>query len=173
MNTKPKRIPKRVVCEKCGRSIAVSWFSRHNCGDPEKYVRKKYTPKPTKLVMICPNGWKNCPDCANEKLCIAGLYKPEPSDLDILIQAAKIAEEVVTADAIENAEKIRGTWMEEFNRLEEGEIWEWMARYKRPGDINFKEPLKAGPSEPGGGSKSRAPKKPKKEVPEYMKILGM
>ena len=62
--------------------------------------------------------------------------------------------------------------MEEFDQLPEGEIWEWMARYKRPGDINYKEPLPAGPSEPGGGSKSRVPKKPAWKMPEYLKNWG-
>lgn len=168
MNTKPKRIPKRAVCEKCGRSIAVTWFSRHNCEDPEKYVRKNYyTPKP---VRICPNGWADCENCGYISLIKTCLYPK--SDLEIVVLAAKIAEEVVTKDAIESAHKIRGTWMEEFDNLQEGEIWEWMARYRTP-HINYKEPLPAGPSEPGGGSKSRNHKKPKKEKPEYMKILGM
>jgi len=123
--------------------------------------------------MPCPHGWNNCTECKNVDLCKAGLYKPESSDLDILIQAAKIAEEVVTKEAIESAHSIKGTWQEEFLRLPAEEIWEWMARYKRPGDINYKEPLKAGPSKPGGGSKSRNHKKPTKEIPEYMKLLGM
>ena len=169
MNTKPKRIVKQVTCQKCGKVMYPNWVTRHVCGESESYVRK-YIPKP-KFVMICPNGWSNCPDCANEKLCIVGLYKPEPSDIDILILAAKIAEEVVIKDAIESAEKIRGTWMEEFDQLPEGGIWEWMARYRRPGDINYKESLPAGPSEPGGGSKSRNHKKPQNKTPEYMKIF--
>lgn len=162
MNTKPKRIPKRVVCEKCGRSIAVSWFSRHNCGDPEKYVRKKYTPKP-KSVMTCPNGW-DCDLCKYNSLTNTCLYPK--SDLDIVVLAAKIAEEVVTTDAIESAEKIRGLQADT-------DFWTWWGRTSPP-NINSKIPLPLdGPSAPGGGSKSRAPKKPKKEVPEYMKILGM
>ena len=172
MGTKPKRIVKQVTCQKCGKVMYPNWVTRHVCGESESYVRK-YTPKP-KLVMICPNGWKNCPDCANEKLCITGLYKPEPSDIDIVVLAAKIAEEVVTKDAIESAHKIRGTWMEELDQVTTAEeFWAWFNKGKRPGDINYKEPLPAGPSKPGGGSKSRAPKKPKKEIPEYMKILGM
>ena len=119
----------------------------------------------------CPHDWNNCSDCANVKLCIAGLYKPEPNDHDVIILAAKISEEVVTAEAIESAHKIRGTWMEEFDQLPEGGIWEWMARYRTP-HINYKEPLKAGPSEPGGGSKSKTPPKPPYKMPEYLKNWG-
>jgi hypothetical protein len=64
--------------------------------------------------------------------------------------------------------------MEELDRVTgTDEFWAWFNKGKRPGDINYKEPLKAGPSEQGGGSKSRNHKKPKKEKPEYMKILGM
>ena len=125
-------------------------------------------------IRVCPHQWIECEFCANLKLCILGLYIPEPeSDLDVVIKAAKIAEQVVDAGVRESVEKIRGTWMEEFNNLQEGEIWEWMAKYKMPGDINFKESLPAGPSEPGGGSKGRNHKKPAKKMPEYMKILGM
>ena len=177
MNTKPKRIVKQVACDKCGKVMYPNWVTRHVCGESESYVRK-YTPKP-KLFMSCPHGWSNCPDCANEKLCITGLYKPEPSDLDILIQAAKIAEEVVTADAIESAERIiLHHWIDwhdhqrQIDLLSEDE--RWRHRFGNPTPhINHKETLNGGPSEPGGGSKSRAPKKPKKETPEYMKILGM
>ena len=122
--------------------------------------------------MPCKNGWTDCQDCLNVGPCIAGLYIPI-EDNTTIIKAAKIAEEVVTEEAIKSAHSIKGTWQEEFLRLPAEEIWEWMARYKRPGNINYKEPLKAGPSKPGGGSKSRNHKKPKKEKPEYMKILGM
>lgn len=125
-----------------------------------------------KEIRLCPNGWEDCSLCKYEILCIAGLYEPDISDLGIVVLSAKIAEEVVTKEAIESAHKIRGTWMEEFDQLPEGGIWEWMARYRTP-HINYKETLPAGPSEPGGGSKSRNHKKPRKEKPEYMKILGM
>ena len=125
-----------------------------------------------KEIRICPNEWEDCSLCVYASLTNTCLYESK-SDIEIVVLAAKITEEVVTKEAIESAHKIRGTWMEEFNNLPEGGIWEWMARYKRPGDFNFKEPLKAGPSEPGGGSKSRNHKKPQKEKPEYMKILGM
>lgn len=123
---------------------------------------------------ICPHNWDNCHECRHDRDCIAGLYKPEETtDLEVVIQASNIAEEVMHVEAVESAVGIKkGTWMEEFNRLEEGEIWEWMARYKRPGDINYKEPLKAGPSEPGGGSKSRVPPKPPYKMPEYLKNWG-
>jgi hypothetical protein len=164
MNTKQKQ----VVCEKCGKVMYPNWVTRHVCGEPEKYV-KKYTPK-SKLVMICPNGWKNCDLC--EYISPNNTCLLPKSDIDIVVLAAKIAEEVVTKEAIESVEKIRGTWMEEFDQLPEGGIWEWMARYRTP-HINYKETLNGGPSEPGGGSKSRVPKKSVKKMPEYMKILGM
>ena len=110
--------------------------------------------------MPCPHGWNNCTDCKNVDLCKVGLYKPESSDLDILIQAAKMAEEVVTKDAIESAEEIkRGTWMEELDQATgTDEFWTWFAKYRRPCNINYKEPLKAGPSKPGGGSRNKAEK---------------
>ena len=153
MSAKPKRIVKKVTCQKCGKVMYPNWVKRHVCGETEKYV-KKYTPK-SKLVMICPNGWKNCPDCKYNSPNNICLY-PKP-DIDIVVLAAKIAEEVVTKEAMESAHKIRGTWMEEFDNLPEGGIWEWMARYKTP-HINYKETLNGGPSEPGGGSKSKAKK---------------
>ena len=123
-------------------------------------------------IRLCPEGWVGCSLCRYVSLTNTCLYESK-YDLDIVVLAAKIAEEVVTKDAIESAHKIRGTWMEEFNNLPEGGIWEWMAKYRRPCDINYKEPLIGGPSEPGGGSKSRNHKKPQKKTPEYMKILGM
>ena len=104
-------------------------------------------------IRVCPNGWEDCSLCRYEKLCGAGLYKPDISDLDIVVLAAKIAEEVVTKGAIESAHKIRGTWMQELDQLPEGGIWEWMARYKRP-NLHAVEPYKAmsGPTAPGGSS---------------------
>ena len=109
-------------------------------------------------IRVCPHQWIECEFCANLKLCIMGFYLPEPeSDLDVVIKAAKIAEQVVDAGVRESVEKIRGTWMEEFNNLQEGEIWEWMARYRTP-HINYKETLNGGASEPGGGSKSKVKK---------------
>ena len=69
------------------------------------------------------------------------------------------------AEARESAEKIKSTWQEEFLRQPSDQIWAWMARYKRQGDINYKEPLKAGPSEPGGGSKSNVKKSKKGNKP--------
>jgi hypothetical protein len=125
-----------------------------------------------KEIRLCPEGWIDCSLCRYVSLTNTCLYESK-YDLNIVVLAAKISEEVVTKGAIESAHKIRGTWMKEFDQLPEGGIWEWMARYKKPGDINYKESLPAGPSEPGGGSKSRVPKKPARKMPEYMKILGM
>ena len=104
-------------------------------------------------IRLCPEGWEDCSLCRYEKLCGAGLYEPGISDLGIVVLAAKIAEEVVTKDAIESAKKIRRTWMEELDELPEGGIWEWMARYRTP-NLHAVEPYKAmsGPTAPGGSS---------------------
>ena len=120
-------------------------------------------------IRLCPEGWEDCSLCRYNSLTKTCLY-PKP-DLNIVILAAKIAKEVVTASAIESAHKIKGTWMEELNQLPEGGIWEWMARYRTP-HINYKETLNGGPSEPGGGSKSRVPPKPPYKMPEYLKNWG-
>ena len=102
-------------------------------------------------IRVCPELWEDCPLCAYASLTNTCLYPK--SDLEIVVLAAKIAEEVVAKGAIESAEEIRGTWMEEFDRLEAGEIWEWMARYKTP-NLHAVEPYKAmsGPTEPGGST---------------------
>ena len=130
------------------------------------------------LDMACPHDWNNCPECANVELCIAGLYKPDPNDHDVLMKAAKISEEVMHADAIESAERIMLSWTDwhdhqrQIDLLSEDEKWLNMFGNPAP-HINYKETLNGGPSEPGGGSKGRNPKKPVKKMPEYMKILGM
>src|SRR5665648_1227451 len=95
-----------------------------------------------KEIRVCPNGWIDCHLCKYDVLCKAGLYEPDISDLGIVVLAAKIAEKVVKAEAVESAYKIRGTRMEELNRLEEGEKWEWMARYRTP-NLHAVEPYKA------------------------------
>jgi len=101
--------------------------------------------------MECPHDWNNCSECANVELCIAGLYKPNPNDHDVLMKAAKIAEEVVTKDAIESAEKIKGLQADT-------DFWTWWGRTSPP-NINSKIPLPLdGPSAPGGGSKIRVKK---------------
>ena len=108
--------------------------------------------------MPCENGWTDCQDCLNVGLCIDGLYIPIEDNT--IIKAAEIAEKVVTKDAIESAEEIkRGTWMEELDQATgTDEFWTWFAKYRRPCNINYKEPLKAGPSKPGGGSRNKAKK---------------
>ena len=119
-----------------------------------------------KLDMVCPHDWNNCSECANVELCRAGLYKPDPSDHDILMKAAKMAEKVVTKDAIESAHKIRGTWMEELNRVTgTDEFWTWFTKYRIP-DLHYKEPLPLdGPSAPGGGGTVRVKKSKKGTIP--------
>ena len=102
-------------------------------------------------IRLCPELWGDCDLCKYNSLANTCLYPK--SALGIVVLAAKIAEEVVTKDAIESAQKIRGTWMEELDQLPEGGIWEWMARYRTP-NLHAVEPYKAmsGPTAPGGSS---------------------
>ena len=69
-------------------------------------------------ICLCPEGWEDCSLCRYVSLTNTCRYPK--SDIDIVVLAAKIAEEVVTKDAIESTERIRGTWMEEFDQLPEG-----------------------------------------------------
>ena len=166
MSTKPKRIVKQVTCPKCGKVMYPNWVARHVCGELEKYV-KKYTPKP-KLVMICPNGWKNCHDC--QYISPTNTCLLPKSDIDVLIQAAKIAEEIVTKDAIESAHKIRGTWFEEFSRMSDEERWADYRKYHIT-DLTYKEPITCmtGPFSLGGGSSNSVKKENKGTKPTVYK----
>lgn len=122
-------------------------------------------------IRLCPAGWSDCEHCKYVGLDDTCLYVK--SDIEIVILAAEIAEEVVIEDAIESAHTIRGTWMQELNRVANtAEFWTWFYKGKRPGDINYKEPLNGGASEPGGGSKNRTPPKPPYKMPEYLKNWG-
>ena len=122
-------------------------------------------------IRLCPNGWEDCSLCRYDVLCKAGLYEPDISDLGIVVLAAKIAKEVVTASAIESAHKIKGTWFQEFSQMSEEERWAEYFKYPTP-HFNEKPVLPAGPSEPGGGSKSKVPPKPPYKMPEYLKNWG-
>ena len=127
-------------------------------------------------IRICPEGWSYCNFCKYTSLDNTCLYAPE-ADIDIVVLAAKIAEEVVTKDAKKSAERIMLSWTDwhdhqrQIDLLSEDERWLHMFGNPTP-HINYKEPLPAGPSEPGGGSKSRAPKKPAWKMPEYLKNWG-
>lgn len=106
----------------------------------------------------CPNGWTECAVCKHERECRAGLYRGEK---DILIIAAEICEKSVMAEAKESAEKIKGTWQEEFLQQPSKDIWAWMNKWKVP-NLHEKEPWQAmsGPSAPGGGgAKNKKSKK--------------
>ncbi|HUX80400.1 MAG TPA: hypothetical protein VMW10_11770 [Alphaproteobacteria bacterium] len=123
-----------------------------------------------KETRVCPNFWENCEDCKHDFECGAGLYHGEEN---ILIKAAEIAERVVIKEAIESANIIKGTWQEKFLQQPSEDIWVWMGKWRTP-NLHSVETLPLdGPPKPGGGSKSRSHKKPQKETPEYMKILGM
>lgn len=128
-------------------------------------------------LRLCPNGWTDCELCAFVERCKAGMFDVEPpnteSDLDIVIKAAEIAEKVVQAEAVESAEKIKGTWFEKYSHMTEDERWAEHRRYHAP-SLHDKEVITlGGPSKPGGGSKSKKHKKPVRRTPEYMKRLGM
>ncbi|HZK84866.1 MAG TPA: hypothetical protein VFC58_09350 [Desulfosporosinus sp.] len=106
-----------------------------------------------KEIRVCPNGWIDCHLCKYDVLCKAGLYEPDISDLGIVVLAAKIAEEVVQAEAVESAYRIKGTWAEHFSKMDEDERWADYRKY-HVADLAYKEPVKcmSGPTTPGGSS---------------------
>ena len=111
-----------------------------------------------KELRQCPSGWSDCELCAHERMCIGGLYKPEESDIEVVIRAAEIAEIVVHDEAVESVEKCRGTWAEEFGKMSEDERWAEYRKYKPP-SLHDKTPIPLdGPSSPGGGSKAKMKK---------------
>ncbi|WP_407310546.1 hypothetical protein [Desulfosporosinus sp. SB140] len=135
-------------------------------------------------IRECPNGWTNCELCANYQMCKAGLYygepieesifdEPEQTGPEILRQAAEIAEKVTQADAIESAEKIKGTWAERFLTLSPDEgLNEFYSKHTP--DLHHKEPLPLdGGVVHGGGSKSKRHKKPPRTMAEYLKTWGV
>jgi hypothetical protein len=114
-----------------------------------------------KEIRLCPEGWVDCSLCRYASLTIGidpktgkrkhtCLYAPK-YDLDIVVLAAKIAEQVMHTAAVESAEKIKG------NLQSEEDFWAWWGRSSPP-HFNEKPVLPAGPSEPGGGSKNKAKK---------------
>ena len=125
------------------------------------------------LDMICPHGWINCQECANEETCRAGRYEPKQTDLEVVIKASEISQKVVDIEVKESIHKIRGTWAEEFLKMSEKERWEDYRKYHIT-DLTYKEPVTCipGPISPGGGGKCRVPKKPAKKIPEYLKTFG-
>ena len=106
-----------------------------------------------KEIRICPEGWTDCELCAHQRACIAGMYEPEQADIEVLIRAAKITEEVVTKEAIKSAYNIKGTWFEEFNQMSGEERWTEFVKYHTP-SLMDKEVLPAGEGRPGGGNKN-------------------
>ena len=115
-------------------------------------------------IQACSKGWSDCEICNELGKC--------RSDLDVVLKAAEISARVVNAQVTESVAKIKGTWFDEFSNMPEPERWQEYAKYPIP-HFNEKPVLPAGPSSPGGGSKSKSNKKPKRKIPEYMKILGM
>ena len=128
-----------------------------------------------KEIRLCPEGWEDCSLCRYVSLDNTCLYPK--SDIDIVVLAAKIAEEVVTKGAIESTHRIMLSWTDwhdhqrQINLLSEDEKWLHMFGNPAP-HINYKEPLNGGASEPGGGSKSKVPPKPPYKMPEYLKNWG-
>jgi len=128
-------------------------------------------------IRECPHGWTDCSLCANLIVCQADTYVPEPEPIEQdpdLISELTPGPEELTADLGIVIPSVRGTWAERLNAMTEDERWQEYYKY-HPEDLISKEPITclSGPVVPGGGSKSRVPKKPQRKVPEYMKILGM
>jgi len=115
----------------------------------------------------CPHGWTDCKLCYNLKKC--------KSDLEIVIKASEISTRVINAEVAESVAKIKGTWFDEFAGMSERDRWREYEKYPTPNLHTITDPYKAMPGAfvPGGGSKSKGHKKPKRKIPEYMKILGM
>lgn len=111
-----------------------------------------------KKIRQCPEGWTDCHLCSNKALCDTNSYVPEQkTDIEVVIEAAKISETVINAEVKKNVESIRGTWMEKFDQMSEEERMEEFMRYHLP-DLHSKEPVPAGNGLPGGGSKSKVKK---------------
>ncbi|KLU66320.1 hypothetical protein DEAC_c17190 [Desulfosporosinus acididurans] len=115
--------------------------------------------------MDCPNDWTDCKLCAywddRDKICA---YVPEE----------ELSESELAKDLGINIPSIRETWFERFSRMNEDERWEEYYKHHSD-DLISKEPYKAmaGAVEHGGGSKSgKKHKKPKKDLPEYLKSFG-
>jgi len=108
----------------------------------------------------CPNGWI-CEDCQHESVCAIGQYYVEPTIIEI---AEKIDKEV-TQEASKDARAImRGTWFDNYNRMDEQERWAEYAKWPTP-HLHFKPALPLdGPSSPGG-SKSKCSKSKKGNKP--------
>jgi len=122
----------------------------------------------------CPHGWTDCSLCANLTLCQSGTYIPEEPEPMPAIEPDELEENELADDLGIVIPSERGTWVERLSQMTEDERWKEYYKY-HPEDLRIKEPITcmSGPTAPGGGSKSRAPKKPQRKVPEYMKILGM
>ena len=101
----------------------------------------------------CPNGWKDCWECAKERECFAGLYHGETEEP--IIKIAAIAEKQVIKEAIKSALVIKGL-------QSDTDFWGWWAKSSPP-NLHAKEPHKAmsGPTAPGGGGMKNVKKSPK------------
>lgn len=123
----------------------------------------------------CPHGWTDCSLCANLTLCQTETYvpEPEPGPIPATEPVDELEENELTTDLGVVVPQERGTWAERLSKMTEGERWAEYYRY-HPDDLISKEPITclSGPTAPGGGSKCRVPKKPKKQIPEYLKTFG-
>ena len=131
--------------------------------------------KCSKEIRQCPNGWTDCNLCANLKACEDGTYTAELEEHELETDLGIVIEEVipVVQDVPEAVESVRGTWAERLAAMTEEERWQEYFKYHPP-NLLHKEPYKAmsGAIVPGGGGKCRVPKKPKKQMPEYLKTFG-
>lgn len=113
----------------------------------------------------CPNGWL-CEDCQHEQQCAIGQYYIEP--ITIIEIAEKIEKEVVK-EAVRDARAImRGTWFDNYNRMNADERWNEYGKWPTP-HLHYKQPIPLdGPSSPGGGSKSKAKSKKGCKPTQYL-----
>ncbi|SDG47933.1 hypothetical protein [Desulfosporosinus hippei] len=126
-----------------------------------------------KEIRQCPNGWTDCKLCAywdsQYKKCVYVPEEPESEPEPI----SELTENELTTDLGVNIPSVRGTWAEKFLSLSPDEALKQFYS-KHPPDLVSKEPITCmdGPIVPGGSSRGRVPKKPKKKIPEYLKLFG-
>ena len=112
----------------------------------------------------CPNGW-TCEDCQHENVCAIGQYYVEPA-ITIIEIADKIEKEVVKEASKDAKAIMRGTWFDNYNRMNADERWNEYGKWPTP-HLHYKEPYKAleGPTAPGGGGSKNSKKSKKGNKP--------
>ena len=106
---------------------------------------------------ICPNGWESCEECNYDRSCRPSHYHIE-TDLEVVVRAAEVSDRVTQGEAVESAEKCRGSWFDGFSKMDSEERWKDYRKH-HIGDLGIKEPIRLdGPSSPGGGGSKGAKK---------------